>query len=73
MLVNGLEAWVERPDGAVALSSQRYAPDVVHPDGAERIERFAAEPWPRWTFRLPDGSLIEHGPLIAPGRAATAL
>src|SRR5439155_410758 len=73
VLVNGLEAWVERPDGAVALSSQRYAPDVVHPDGAERIESFAAEPWPRWTFRLPDGSLIEHGLLVAPGRAATAL
>ncbi len=73
MLVNGLEAWVETPGGAVALSSQRYAPDVVHPDGAERIESFVAEPWPRWTFRLPDGSLIEHGLLVAPGRAATAL
>src|SRR5207249_3844101 len=34
---------------------------------------FVAEPWPRWTFRLPDGSLIEHGLLVAPGRAATAL
>ena len=73
MLVSGLEAWVETPEGAVALSSQRYAPDVIHPDGAERIESFAAEPWPRWTFRLPDGSLIEHGVLVEPGRAATAL
>src|SRR5204862_7301767 len=73
VLVNGLAAWVETPGGAVALSSQRYAPDVVHPDGAERIESVVAEPWPRWTFRLPDGSLIEHGLLVAPGRAATAL
>src|SRR5207247_1400517 len=73
VLVNGLEAWVGTPGGAVARSSQRYAPDVVHPDGAERIESFVAEPWPRWTFRLPDGSLIEHGLLVAPGRAATAL
>src|SRR5207244_10983417 len=32
-----------------------------------------AEPWPRWTFRRPDGSLIEHGLRVAPGRAATAL
>ncbi|HYY06880.1 MAG TPA: glycogen debranching enzyme N-terminal domain-containing protein, partial [Candidatus Limnocylindria bacterium] len=73
VLVNGLEAWVETPAGTIALSSQRYAPDVVHPDGVERIERFAAEPWPRWTFRLPDGSLIEHGIIVEPGRAATAL
>src|SRR5215813_9159684 len=50
VLVNGLEVWIERAGAAVALSSQRYTPDVVHPDGAERIVRFAAEPWPQWTF-----------------------
>src|SRR5205823_11653709 len=33
VLVSGLEASVETPEGAVALSSQRYAPDVIHPDG----------------------------------------
>src|SRR3989441_5927314 len=52
VLVNGLEAWVETPRGGVALSSQRYAPDVIHPHGAERIASFAAEPWPRGTVRL---------------------
>src|ERR1041385_6215205 len=31
VLVNGLEAWVETPAGRFALSSQRYAPGVVHP------------------------------------------
>jgi predicted glycogen debranching enzyme len=71
--VNGLEAWVETSAGSCALSSQRYAPDAVHPDGAERIESFAPEPWPRWTLRLSDGSLIEHGVLVEPGRAATFL
>src|SRR5882757_3684942 len=36
-LVNGLEAWLDTPDGAVALSSHRYVPDAVHPDGASRL------------------------------------
>ena len=52
VLVNGFDAWVETPDGTFALSSQRYAPDVIHPDGASRIESFEYEPWPRWRFRL---------------------
>jgi len=40
VLVNGLESWLERPRGRFPLSSQRYAPDVVHPDGANRIVDF---------------------------------
>ena len=33
MLVNGLDAWIGTPHGFFALSSQRYAPGVTHPDG----------------------------------------
>src|SRR5262245_15053904 len=58
VLVNGFEAWVERAGASVALSSQRYAPDVVHPDGAARIEAFTPDPWPTWTFALPDGTRL---------------
>jgi len=52
VLVNGFDATVETPHGRFALSSQRYAPDVIHRDGASRIESFEYEPWPRWRFRL---------------------
>ena len=34
VLVNGFDAWVETARGTFAISSQRYGPDVVHPDGA---------------------------------------
>ena len=51
-LVNGFDAWVELAGTRIALSSQRYQPDVVSPDGAERIEAFTREPWPTWTYRL---------------------
>ena len=71
--MNGFEAWLERPDGSFALSSQRYTPDVIHPDGAERIESFDPDPWPCWVFMLPDGSRIEQGLLVRPGRAATTV
>ena len=60
VLVNGFDAWVDTPDGAFSLSSQRYEPDVVHSDGAQRIESFTADPWPVWRFRLDDGTVIEH-------------
>jgi predicted glycogen debranching enzyme len=60
VLVNGLEAWVDTPAGHFPISSQIYLPDVVSPDGQARIERFEAEPWPRWTFRLEDGTRIQQ-------------
>jgi predicted glycogen debranching enzyme len=58
VLVNGFDAEVETASGKCAISSQQYPPDIVHPDGAKRIVDFAPEPWPRWTYRLNDGTRI---------------
>ncbi len=69
MLVNGFDAWAITPAGRLALSSQRYSPDVVFPDGATRIEAFTPEPWPRWTFTLGDGTRIEQEIFLAWRRA----
>ncbi len=60
VLVNGFDAWAAVGDRQEALSSQCYAPAVVHPDGARRIVDFTPEPWPHWTYRLDDGTLIEQ-------------
>lgn len=73
VLVNGYEAWIEAGDQHFALTSHRYAPDVLAPDGASRIAQFTADPWPCWTYSLPDGGEIEHGIVVQPGRAATML
>ena len=73
VLVNGFDAWVETPRGKYALTSQRYAPDVVHPDGARRVERFDAEPWPRWSFRLEDGTGIEQEIVLQHGEPLAGL
>ena len=57
----------------IALTSQRYASDVVCQDGADHIREFKIDPWPRWIYALSNGCEIEHGLLVQPGRAATML
>src|SRR5215510_1748072 len=49
VLVDGFEVWLERNGVRTPLSTQRYLPDVTHPDGASRIVAFASTPWPTWT------------------------
>ncbi|HEY2378022.1 MAG TPA: amylo-alpha-1,6-glucosidase [Gemmatimonadaceae bacterium] len=74
-LLNDIEVWIDTPTGAIALSSHRYAPDVVHPDGATRLASFDAEPWPTWRFELDAGLTIVQQ-LFAPrttGRCAMIL
>src|SRR5216117_2047799 len=73
VLVNGFEAWVETPAGSFPISSQAYAPDVVHPDGSRRIESFAADPWPVWRFRLEDGTVVDQEFFVPKGSPVVAL
>src|SRR5688572_27727834 len=58
VLVNGFDAWVDTAEGSFALSTQRYAPDVLYPDGAAHIEQFTIDPWPTWEYHLADGTRV---------------
>ena len=64
VLVNGLDCWVEaggsgrERSGGEFLTRQQYAPNVI--TSAAEIESFEYEPWPRWVYRLSDGTRIEH-------------
>src|SRR2546427_352688 len=73
VLVNGFDAWIETPKGRFALTSQRYAPDVIHPDGAQRIEDFSVEPWPKWKFKFEDGTELAQEIFVAGEAGVTAL
>jgi predicted glycogen debranching enzyme len=64
VLVNGFDAWIETANGTFALTSQRYEPGVIHPDGARRISTFTTDPWPRWTFTFEDGTSIEQAIVV---------
>jgi predicted glycogen debranching enzyme len=72
-LVNGFDAWVETEQGRFALTSQRYAPDTVDPDGASRVDSFTDDPWPHWSFRLDDGTLVEQEIFVPKGVPLVAL
>ncbi len=73
VLVNGVEAWVSRGDRSQFLTRQRYAPDVTGPADAARIIAFVADPWPKWTYGLDDGTQIEHELFMPKGRPLVAL
>jgi predicted glycogen debranching enzyme len=73
VLVNGFEAWVDAPAGTFPITSQLYAPGVLHPDGRGRIESFQPEPWPTWRLRLEDGTRIEQELFVAPGAPCVSL
>lgn len=73
VLVNGFEAWVDTSSGSTPLSTQHYGPDVMHPRGLDHLIAFAHEPWPRWTFRLPDGGEIIHECIVDRADGSVAL
>jgi predicted glycogen debranching enzyme len=67
VLVNGFDAWAETSNGSFALSTQRYAPDVLHPNGIDHLTDFSTDPWPTWQYTLGDGTrlmqetFVQHG------------
>ena len=66
VLVNGLDAWLVTSNRRVPLTSQRYAPGIVHPDGCGRIARFCSEPWPTWELDV-EGTHIRHEVVVENG------
>jgi predicted glycogen debranching enzyme len=73
VLVNGVEAWVDTPAGSFALTTERYEPGVLYPDGASRMAAFTTDPWPTWTFMLPDGTRLEHAIVVRHRQPAVSL
>jgi predicted glycogen debranching enzyme len=73
VLVNGFDAWLETAEGVIALTSHRYEPGVIHPDGARRISAFTTDPWPRWTYTLGDGITLEHAIVVQHGAPLVAI
>ena len=64
VLVNGVEAAIETPEGRLAIAAERYATDFIHPDGWRRIEKFKRDPWPTWSYRLENGMRVEHSVFV---------
>ena len=72
-LVNGFEAWVETTRGNWFLTSQRYDPDIVYPDGITHLKKFDLWPLPTWHFQLDEDLAIEQQLFVPYGQSALVL
>lgn len=72
VLVSGIEAWVETEDGRHWISSQRYEDGAIYPDGVDRIRAFRVDPWPSWTFDIPNRGSLQFE-LFLPYRTASCV
>jgi predicted glycogen debranching enzyme len=73
VLVSGFEAWVETPAGRFAISTQRYQGNFIYPNGASLLASFQLEPWPKWTYSLPDGTSLVQELFVPHGTSACCL
>ena len=73
VLVNGIEASVETAAGSFPITTQRYAPGVLHPRGFEAIAGFSPEPWPTWIFDFADGTQVAFEIRVHPDLCDTML
>ncbi|MBB3260038.1 putative glycogen debranching enzyme [Paraburkholderia bannensis] len=73
VLVNGIEAWLEHDGGKIALTAQRYAPDLLSADTANRIASFDTSPWPTWRYALDDSISLVAEVFVATASRETVL
>src|SRR6187455_1340780 len=73
VLVNGFDAWVQSAAGFIPISSQRYQPNVIYPDGMSRLIDFDPEPWPQWIYELAAGILVKQEIFVPHGASAVVL
>jgi predicted glycogen debranching enzyme len=73
VLVNGMDVRLDTMRGSFALSSQRYVPEIVHPDGVNRLNEFRLRPWPSWRFNLWDDFFVEHELFVPRGQSTLVL
>ncbi|WP_118184608.1 amylo-alpha-1,6-glucosidase [Paraburkholderia phosphatilytica] len=73
VLVNGVEAWLERGDTRIPLTMQRYAPDLLYPDTSGALASFDTSPWPTWRYRIGDDAVLVAELFVAKASCETVL
>lgn len=73
MLVSALEVEVDLGAGRRALSTHRYRPDVLHPDGCARLESFDPSLAPTYRYRLDGGARIDQTVAVLRDRPAVVV
>src|SRR5262249_2198155 len=65
--------WIDTTNGSFAISSQKYAPDVLYPNGVTYLTSFDPEPWPTWIYKLPDGTMVQQEICVPLGSPAVSI
>jgi predicted glycogen debranching enzyme len=73
VLINGFDAWLQTSNATVAISSQRYHPNVIHPDGMSRLIDFQPAPWPQWTYQIEEEILLTQEIFVVHGAAVAVM
>ncbi|MBN3856940.1 glycogen debranching protein [Paraburkholderia sp. Ac-20340] len=73
VLVNGLDAWLEQGERKIALTMQRYAPDLLSPDISRSIASFDTSPWPTWRYALDNDAALIAEVFVAKASRETVL
>ncbi len=73
VMVNTMEAWITTPTLTAPLSTHYYGAATPHPDGHRHLTHFSPEPWPTWTWTLPDGTTIHAYFFLPHGTGLAAL
>jgi predicted glycogen debranching enzyme len=73
MLVNGVDVWLETPNGTFGLSTQAYPNGILEPRGEQHITGFELAPWPKWRFETSSGHRVEQQVLMPHEEAAVIL
>ncbi len=73
VLVNGIEAWIRFDSKTYPLSTQRYSPNVIHPDGWRSVVSVTMEPWPCWQYELSNGSQLRQEVFVPHGTDTVAV
>ncbi|MCX7719269.1 MAG: amylo-alpha-1,6-glucosidase [Candidatus Sumerlaeaceae bacterium] len=61
VLVNGLESWIELPDGrTLPLAPHVFAESGETDTCGRQITAFQHDPWPQWTLEFPGGITVTH-------------
>jgi predicted glycogen debranching enzyme len=71
VLVNGFDGTLQAGGSTLPISRQRYAPGLDVPDQPLTLTDFSLEPWPRWTYALGGGELVQE--IFVPRGQATVV
>src|SRR5579864_6818658 len=73
VLVNGIEAWLERDGERYPLTMQHYTPDVIFPDVSGSLLDFDTTPWPTWRFQVDARTVLTAEVFVAKAGSETVL